>query len=327
MSSSDQRRASRFGVLTEHERATLRWKRSTYLVRLVDQSAGGFNVQLEGPIDIETGQTASFYWTGGGCEVRVANKSKENDFVRLGLERMRDLEAAGHREPWSSIWFRRPLVRLPPADWSYGIVGFLVIVGFGLIVTNAKIRPPRVPSSILQMPLLGGSKSFEPSVPQALVPQPSRNDTGAFSPVPKLDLPKKFMTGILPRTAGQSRAERVPRFDGPALSDRQSGQVDDNSLALALPMFINGLHVSEKQRRQLEALTMSTREAVKGVDRRRDEIGTKRAMEEIKSINRAASHKALSLLSAEQAEQLRALVASSRVRPTDNAGGGPKTSP
>lgn len=72
--------------------------------QLLNTSAGGFCVTVPASTSIQAGQVFVFEVAGAWAEVRCAHAEKEGDLLRLGLERIRDLDDASEHRLQSRAW-------------------------------------------------------------------------------------------------------------------------------------------------------------------------------------------------------------------------------
>ncbi len=103
--SQDRRSAYRCSVQPNEQPALVRVGTEELSARLVEKSATGFGVIVEGPLDFEQGQVIVLATIDGRCLARVIYSTElEDGELRLGLERSKELPPQQKREgDWGSL--------------------------------------------------------------------------------------------------------------------------------------------------------------------------------------------------------------------------------
>ena len=101
----DRRSAYRCSVQPNEQPAILRAGEEELSARLVEKSATGFGVIVEGPLDWEQGQVVVLATIDGRCLARVVHSTDlESGEIRIGLERSKELTPEGKREgDWGAL--------------------------------------------------------------------------------------------------------------------------------------------------------------------------------------------------------------------------------
>ena len=95
---ADKRQSSRIQIPEGREHATLLIGQREVVVRILDESAGGFAVALLAEDDIQQNQIYVLKTAIGLYETRVARIEHFQDGKLLGLMRLRELSEAGKNE-------------------------------------------------------------------------------------------------------------------------------------------------------------------------------------------------------------------------------------
>ena len=95
---ADKRQSSRIQIPEGREHATLLIGQREVVVRILDESAGGFAVALLAEDDIQQNQIYVLKTAIGLYETRVARIEHFQDGKLLGLMRLRELPKAGENE-------------------------------------------------------------------------------------------------------------------------------------------------------------------------------------------------------------------------------------
>jgi len=95
----ERRESYRCPIQSGMDTAALRTWRGDVMVRIVEESAGGFTISGDKPRHmkkIKPGQTMSMVAASGCCEVRVVHVTHNDDGVRVGLQRLREMQFLGN---------------------------------------------------------------------------------------------------------------------------------------------------------------------------------------------------------------------------------------
>lgn len=348
MSTYNQRRALRLPVAVDHEEALLRWQDIDYPVRVMDQSAGGFGIQVECDIDIDAEQRAWLVWGDEFSYVRIVNRVNEGNFVRLSLERMNDSDSSLDGEPETNPWsVHDDEHRSPGWNSSQVVMGMVVLLGF-VLAAAAWQWMPRAQTATLRAPTIAENKhtkdaeaaaaearhraakslqqfaghwrgeAVSRAIESSKLPRPAR--TWATK---QMQVVQGFTSGILRFLAGapvNSRkvttavehtvAQTAETATHAVAVVNRVVSSGNESIVNALPRFMDMLSLNDRQRRELGVVLDSARQATAEVHRQVKEIGTQQAMQEIAEIRQSAADSIIKLLSPDQAEKLRSLAAS-----------------
>jgi hypothetical protein len=356
MTPTDQRRAFRLPVPIEQEEAELRWQGVDYPVRVTDQSAGGFGIQVECPLDIDANQTAYLIWGEGASRVRVVNRVDEGTFVRLCLERIEDSGAADGGEPSSSLWSTEGARRrLPGFELSHYALGIVAVLGVALagmawgLMPHGEVAALHAPSASHERQEKYASAAEARGRAAKLAEQAATfwRDDPVKRALNATNLPRPAQTWIAQQAqvvqgivqgilrsfasapADARKATRVVQQAAGEATDRIARAVaaGSDSIISALPRFMDLLGLSARQRRELDEVVRKAHEATEQIHRRVNELGTQQAMQEIGRIRQAAGKSALALLSPAQTEKLRSLMSAgpaSRPKSATTGGRGSK---
>jgi len=101
----DRRSAYRCSVQPNEQPAILRAGEEELSARLVEKSATGFGVIVDGPLDWELGQVVVLATIDGRCLARVVHSTDlESGEIRIGLERSKELPPEQKRvDDWGSL--------------------------------------------------------------------------------------------------------------------------------------------------------------------------------------------------------------------------------
>ncbi|MCR9119462.1 MAG: PilZ domain-containing protein [bacterium] len=104
----DRRQYFRFDLSGFDDKAVLRTSQGDRLVGMLEESAGGFAVFCEDPIRLKMGQILSMAYKNGCSEVVVIHCSEEEDGVRIGLRRSKELKFL-HSDGWFGLFSWREM--------------------------------------------------------------------------------------------------------------------------------------------------------------------------------------------------------------------------
>jgi hypothetical protein len=336
MVSAEQRRAMRLAIPLGQDHGELRIHGRDYPVRLIDQSAGGFGIQSEIPLEIKDGDLAALSWSGGCCRVRVLNRCQEENFTRFGVERLEELDSAEDLDVTTSIWsLRRPRMPLPGVNLSHFVYGVLIVVGCSIAGVTWGLMP-HDSNVALQAPVSAKEKAASAAA-AAEVRARARKSLVDFSTFASKEMHRALDSNRMPKAAQKWVAQRVQVLNhamrgvmkamagvstntskaATAVEASARSTIDSigrvatigkDSILLELPRFMNNLQLSKRQRRELDKILKTAHDATQDLQRRSRELGTQQLMQQIAEIRNTASEQALAALSPEQTEQLMALV-------------------
>jgi hypothetical protein len=156
-SSDDRRAAFRFPVSGERSEGRLQWGGHEISVQVVDESAGGFAVEFDGPTECRVGDQLMLSISDEWVPVRIVFLDMQDvgverftscnlvSHTRLGLKRIADDAnwPHGHRSMRAGFWarFRRPRVNLRKQTlWIAAAVFVIGLVAVGAFLTHASRR-------------------------------------------------------------------------------------------------------------------------------------------------------------------------------------------
>jgi hypothetical protein len=327
---AEQRQARRLPVPAECQGAILRWQDVDRPATVVEQSAGGLAVCLDGACDLQSDAVATLSWTQSFCRVRVVHRQEQGDVVRLGLVRLEELYSAadmatpGHFWPSSSL--ARPQFR--SHFWFYAIT--LFVLGGGIVALAWEVMPSSGALS-LQTPVLQSRRSNaeNPSVTAAArrrlaeatainakrqssnasasPPSAPRRggwiDAGASTATGAVDQVVNAVSGAADRatTSSQGLAKSTARAMGTRVVDAAE------TLLLALPRHKATLQLSSTQQKRIDAILRQSQDAMQTVYRQSAELGTQEVMSKVATIRRQAGEQVFAALSPAQSAKLRKL--------------------
>jgi len=228
MSSSDQRsinerRASfRCPANGPRRAGRLRIGKRELAVEVLDESAGGYSIVCEQELDCEVGQSLLVRIESNWSKVRIMNLQQEDGHTRLGLLRLKDLEASevdSHARVKLSIDGLAQLARAlsPMGRVVAGVVVLLVggaLVGAGVMV--ALERSARMADVV---------KHHDPgNIEEMMFPQAPplpQTKTGDEEPGP---LKRKEKTPKGPAPMGPAGEQTIPRAEVQAAGPSSSAQ-------------------------------------------------------------------------------------------------------
>jgi hypothetical protein len=255
----------------------IRIGRRELTVRALDESAGGFLIEVDDSEGVHAGDTLLLELAGAWMEVRVVHlavKPVEGDTAkpaRINLARLRDVpEPEDDEEPWSWDRLRTMLVPLVPASrpvWATATtVVAIALVGLGVVLVlenlypitdamHAEARRKSIENEILR-------DALEPLADNA-PPVPPAREAPSLGPSPT-ERPR----GAKPSRSGPPAAEAEPQAADLAQSiapEHKPADVPKPVLKLAQPDFLlrpevaKLLALSDEQRAHLEALASEVR--------------------------------------------------------------------
>lgn len=131
----DRRKTFRSPLALEDQAATLTFGRDEYAVRVLNVSAGGFEIMIPRKPPFQVGDNVFLLVTGKTSEVRVCRIMKSGAGAKVGLKLVRDVVKGGAGRPggWQRLF--GPLVRLRTSTKAALIVGgmaAIVVVAVGV---------------------------------------------------------------------------------------------------------------------------------------------------------------------------------------------------
>jgi hypothetical protein len=260
----------------------------------------------------------------------------------MPLGRCGIITAINDADPRTSIWsLRRPRWPMPGSNLSHCVMGILVVIGCALAGMAWDLFPHRE-AVALHAPSISKERQAKNVAAVAAVRHRVAHSLDQESAFWQGDPTKRAINStLLPRpvrTWVTQQAQVVggvirgivefmasvpadPRRTSVAV-ERAAGEAADaigraaalvhQAIVTALPRFMDLLRLSDRQRRELDEIVRSTREATNEIYRRSRQLGTQQAMHEINRIRQSAGDRVLTLLSPAQADKLRSLIASGR---------------
>lgn len=295
-SEHEQRKSFRFPVAEAYQDAELKKGSMRMRVRLANESAGGFAVTSEQPFPVKQGDLVELRTANGCYEARVAHLARpdtsdpsprrgKRPSYQLGLERVGEMSQPTRDDvPRAGWWGVLPQHWLNPFRSNGGELVTLVLA-VALIPTALALF-----AWSYQRPLLKWF-TFGPRAEQA----ESSNET--------IDL-----LGVA-ESAGTSRADsQSPVKAAPSMASmrRLVRRLPDAS-PLAVPAIAEHLSLDTSQQGQIGRLVEATRNALASIDREMAQSSPEARERSRRSIQEAARHKAVQLLSNRQRERWAAL--------------------
>ncbi len=258
--------------------------------RVLDESAGGFAVQVDQPVGYRVGATLLFQFADAWMEVRVVNvqpleKRNRPDGkapTRINLARLRDVPAPVGEDAALS-WDRLRSMMVPmmssgtPMLTNLILVAGISVVSLGLVMALEKAPPLKGNLRVVARPQKPESKGVDDRLRAAANTSPPAEAPAAPQWAPR--------PAVMRQPAGQTNAPQKP---APATSDRVpvqavSQEIESLATRLAHPDFLlrsevaKSLSLSDEQRRHLQALATQVDRASEAGDRASDEaIGSLR---------------------------------------------------
>lgn len=339
MRSADQRQSVRLPVPPEREYAELRVGRRTIPARLLNQSSGGFAVQLDRNSPVTIGQAFVLRTAAGWYRVRVVYLQQNDEGRYVGMQQLGDLPADWHNGMSLRIWpFHRLRVPLPSLGWSHCVFGGLMICGAVLAFAFwDSLGLGNTPGWIKrggEMPLLGGGAVSAASEASSS-PSNTRDGAGTSSSpglVPHGEGALPGRRGWIERELDQTNQEtgrllRNLRKSASATSgDLSSGlrhvgeratdlaesvnftsdELPDASLLLS-PGIEKELQITLEQRTEILAIVREGNEAAEVVYDNSSDRRSPLVRFQVSQVRKAASERAVSVLTAAQKKQLKSL--------------------
>lgn len=158
---AQKRRWFRMQVPAGQELAELRVGSRRIAVRLIDESAGGFAIICDHPLEVERGSTMILRTPAGWHHVQVVRVEEFSDALLLGMSRLADLDhpddiADTKLAGWQYLCFsslRQKL--LADGSWSVGGAAYVAIAMIGIAVGGFYLAGYTPPTSFR-----GGLKSL-----------------------------------------------------------------------------------------------------------------------------------------------------------------------
>jgi len=285
---SEQRKSFRCAISSQPQDGELKVDSVWLPVRLLDQSAGGFAILVEGTPGIEVDDVVQLHTNTGWFEVSVAyitlvepseaeaelkaevetEAEDGNRVFRLGLRRLGELVPAGEDQcprVWGQLRFH--LAGLFPSPSSMvvpGIVFVLLVVMLplaGLLMTGHLDRSVFQPVAQWGDRMVGslsasGSGQDRQDRPSSRRSAPEKHNAGSPRPVA---IPWPGGGGSLTGTAAVSAASGIDEL-------RKTVRRLPGATAFTLPEVIGELKLSDAQQKEIRRLVGMTAEALRELD-------------------------------------------------------------
>ncbi len=330
----DRRSAYRCPAPASHQEATLKTEQEEFPVQLLDESAVGFAVRIQGPLSVEANDVVRLRTISGWFEVRVANVAEEpaaeSDLeagesddrqssdppaptFRLGLHRLKDVD------PWDepaarTSWFNRlPLVSLTSRENPLVLFGFGAIVLGGAIVLAAVFFPRGSDSPVTKWSnrLFKSSRSASSSqnlLPPRLTKQLSKMGRSAVKAIPSSIVPDAAARGSAPATG---TAKQVSGGGNGKSSLHGTIRRFSGATVFTLPDVVKELSLTDTQQAEIKKIIDASSEALQHIERHWT-AGSRRQRAKTRTmVHDEARRRALKVLTADQHDQWKKLHAAS----------------
>jgi len=300
-------------------------------VQLLDESAGGFAVTTEQPIEIEEGTAGVLHTAVGSFKVGVCNAgelelpatggrpqpgrgksqpSAATVVYRLGLKRLGEAEPPLSAKAWLASSLFRRVGGLFPANTTalfsaVAVILVLAVTPLAAVVVLWSLKHPIITQAIpwekIQpgSVLLGGPEPQPPGRSQRRQ-QPkhgSQSTPASFTPAgnrtPDVPLPPPLGNGV--KVAASAPARRLDDL-------QQTIRSMPGADAFVLPMIVRRLQLSDEQVRELRRIVNATRQTLGLIGKRESRTGRQERAETRTIILDAAHREALNVLTKEQRE-------------------------
>ncbi len=333
----DQRKSFRCGVAEVRQKAVLKVGTAALPVRLLDESAGGFAVEAEAPINVEEGAVGELYTGLDAYEVRIANivelESAELEgetveteaepetetsapLLRLGLQRLGEVEPTVRGGGWVRDSLRYFLGRLCSSGGSLAVVTVLLVLTVVVAPGVAVVLLWATHNPVIAQAVPWRRIGHRPIPPNKSSPQPSQ-------PPRQQEASRRSALAFLARTAEKTVAEQSASLGG-----NQPAKVIDvvaerirrlrrmvrslpGAAAFTLPEVARELQLTDEQQQQFRRIVDFTERALRHVDRRLSGSSGRQGTKSRRNIFKAASEEALSVLTDEQRTRWEKLVGTS----------------
>lgn len=304
----DQRQSFRCRVNDGRTECWLKVGSQTISARLLDESTGGFAVQIDEPGGLNSGDTALLLTDAGWFSVRVVSiveQPAEPDAAptyRLGLLRLSD--ATPYQTPSISLWAGMRRFRLAPwMPTNRLLIVFAILLTSGTVLTALYLTKTRWPVTIFDNAEKASSSQADwdsqtPTDPFRRKSRPSHASpaSASFDDSP-FDSPPPF---------GRNPVRRRSLPSAGSLSERamhDSVRRMAGATALTMPEVIQRLQLTDLQQSQIRQLVDQASEAVRQMER--ESVGRPRS-ERVQQRTELLDHsrdEALKLLSDQQRAQ------------------------
>jgi hypothetical protein len=338
MRSADQRRTIRIPVPEERRYAELRVGRRTIPARLLNESSGGFAVQLDRDSSVTSGQSLILGTASGWCRVRVIYLQRSSDGLYVGMQRLGDLPADWNKWMSVRIWpFHRLRIPLPGLGWSHCVFGGLAVCGAVLVVAFWNVLgfggTPRWINRTGEIPMLGGrtfaSSSGVSSSASSTRTESASSSSGRVQHAEGAPLGRHgwFERQLDQRSKDTSRSLRDVRSSSPKVSldlpvdlrglgeqvqdwteivNFSTDELPDASLLLS-PDVEKQLQITPEQRAEILSIVRASNEAAEAVYGNATDARSSLVRFQVAEVRKAASERAVAILSAWQKMQLKSL--------------------
>lgn len=294
---SDRRTAFRCAADATYQTANLKIGRAEYSGELLDESAGGFAVRVQGPLEVETNALVRLHTSSGWFQVRVVNVTAEADAetepgeegnrkqqngdplpptFRLGLQRLRDVEPRNDPTTHTSWFSRLSLTTLPLFENPRALIGGKgTLALIGLTVLGAGLFMWQAGYPVTELFDLNRSKS---SSHGSILPRLGKHISESFR-----SAVKAMPTGWVPDPSTPSASPSNPASSSnpanPASSaKRTSSGVNRSSLrgainrlsgatVFVLPDVVKELSLSKEQQAEIRKITEASSDAARHINR------------------------------------------------------------
>lgn len=287
----DRRRGARFITVTPQANSTLIVGRTEFPASILDESAGGFCIQLDQDPRVDENAVVRLRTSLGCYEVRVANVGRDAEnrqlpSYRLGLQRLRELEVIPlptDRPPWTGM-----IQYMMPGTSMLGAMIFILAMIIVAPLTAVGVLLGLDKVSLQQLtdgPRSAGDRSLSRDAPYSL---------------------RKFLPDAVRLDHAGDRSTAVPgasspnRADLPAPEHRRILAHGPAAEALLLPEVAQHLALSDSQQARLRELADATEQALDQFDQHTQADSRHERSRKRELLFNEARRQALRVLTAEQ---------------------------
>ena len=323
----DRRKSFRCGVTNVRREAVLKVGPAAFPVRLLDESAGGFAVGAEAPINIDEGVAGELHTGLDAYAVRVASiveiESAEVQeepeaetpapVLRLGLQRLGEVEPAVHGGGSVRGNLRQYFGKLLSSGRSLAAVIVLLVLtvvvapGVAIVLLWAADNP------VIAQAVPWRRIEHRSTPPNESSPKPSRparpwKASRRSAPAFLARTPDKTPTEQWPGLAGKQPAEVIDVAAERIRRLRQMVRSLPGAAAFTRPEVASELQLTNEQRQQFRRIVDLTEQAFRHLDRRLSTSSGRQGAKGRRDILDAAGKEALGVLTDEQRTQWEELV-------------------
>ena len=333
----NQRKSFRCSAAEVRQKAMLKVGTAALPVRLLNESAGGFAVVAEGPINAEKGTLGELHTELDAFAIRVANivelesaEIEEDPVVmdtetetetpapvlRLGLQRLGEVEPTFHGGRWVRNSLRHYLGRLCSSGSSLVAVAVLLVLTVVVAPVVAVVLLWTTHNPVIAQAVPWHRIEHRPIPPNKPSPQPlqpprqhkalQRSVPAFLARTAEKTVPEPWagLGGNQPAEVIDVAAERIQRL-------RRVVHFLPGAAAFTLPEIAGELQLTDEQRQQFRRIVDFTERALRRVDQRLSGSRGRQGAKNRRNIYEAAGEEALGVLTDEQRTRWEKLVGKS----------------